>query len=138
MKKTMMMMLVLGMNGLAHAECYGTYKQNKWKTICGEVPAPGPKYRVPTTANALNQNDKSYLCSLSQLSEDQCSKVEFLIVSSGIIGNSGEIKFGLDVRMILDKKQCAATVWKTYQNDNTWVLSSPTSILGFPNECEFP
>lgn len=120
-----------------HAECYGVYSDNGWETKCGDVPAPGAKYEIPTADQTLNQVDKLYLCSLVHVSETECPNIQFSMGPSTIINKNGSVQFGIDVRMISHNKQCAATVWKTYRSDNTWVLSSPTSILGFPYECQF-
>lgn len=120
------------------AGCYAVHSQNAWETKCGDVPAPAARFAIPTPDEALNQNDKSYLCSLTDLSEAQCANVQFSLQGSGISAEEGVIQYGVDVRMTLNEKQCAATVWKTQQSDHTWVLSSPTSILGSPDECDLP
>lgn len=125
-------------NGLAYAEswCYGVYTQSGWAPECGEVPAPPSQYSVPTIDSSLNQNDKLYLCSLVQLSNEQCAEVQFSGGAGFIGAKDGIVQSGFDVRMEYHGKWCKGYVSKVSQSDNTWILSSPTS-LSFMS-CEIP
>ncbi|MGZ3768584.1 MAG: hypothetical protein ACXVCP_02470 [Bdellovibrio sp.] len=126
--------------GSAYAESYsfGVYKDGRWKTMVGEVPPPPPRYSMPTSEPTLNQNDKFYLCKLVQLSENECADVQFTSNSSGLTVKGGAVEFGMDVQMYYHGKSCSGAVWKSFQNEKTWVLASPTSMFGFPHECQIP
>lgn len=129
---------VIHINAEARSYSYGVYEGGEWSTKYGDVPAPPLKFQVPTGNPDLNDFDKQYLCELVKLSATECKSVRFTNGPAGFNAEAGVVQFIWDIGMSYNGKQCSGSVWKTRKKDDTWLLSSPTAVFGFPHTCTIP